>query len=179
MSKTQTQPKTINLNEKYGIDKEMAHLLEFCNGHENFKKFFLNHFKRRIIVIQISDKKSDIYIWNKKYRYYERILNAKTLGKEISNLIHETWNPIYEDVKQDYNEALQNKDKEDLESVKLVKELEYLKKLVKRVIEQIENFNFLSCVLSGVLTDATLSENELNNLDTQQDFINFRNCMSI
>ena len=69
MSKTKTQTatpaKSLNLNEKYGIDKEMAHLLEFCNGHENFKKFFLNHFKRRIIVIQISDKKSDIYIWNK------------------------------------------------------------------------------------------------------------------
>ena len=180
MSKTKTQTatpaKSLNLNEKYGIDKEMAHLLEFCNGHENFKKFFLNHFKRRIIVIQISDKKSDIYIWNKKYRYYERILNAKTLGKEISNLIHETWNPIYEDVKQDYNEALQNKDKEDLESIKLVKELEYLKKIVKRVIEQIENFNFLSSVLTGVLTDSTLSENELNNLDSQHDYINFRNC---
>jgi len=154
-TKTATPAKTLNLNEKYGIDKEMAHLLEFCNGHENFKKFFLNHFKRRIIVIQISDKKSDIYIWNKKYRYYERILNAKTLGKEISNLIHDTWNPIYEDVKQDYNEALQNKDKEDIESMKLVKELEYLKKLVKRVIEQIENFNFLSSVLTGVLTDST------------------------
>jgi P4 family phage/plasmid primase-like protien len=31
-------------------------------------------------------------------------------------------------------------------------------------------------VLSGVLTDSTLSENELNNLDTQHDYINFRNC---
>ena len=44
MSKTKTPEKTISLNEKYEIDKEMAHLLEFCNGHENFKNFFLNHF---------------------------------------------------------------------------------------------------------------------------------------
>ena len=39
MSKTKTQTatpaKSLNLNEKYGIDKEMAHLLEFCNGNNN------------------------------------------------------------------------------------------------------------------------------------------------
>ena len=119
---------TITLNEQYEIDKEMAELMEFCT-HERYKDFFLNRFKRRIIAFPLADKKYEIYLWNKKNKYYERIMNAKTIEQEIIKLVHKVWTPIYLKIKHDAEIANYNKDKEDPKTIQKANELEYLKKI--------------------------------------------------
>jgi P4 family phage/plasmid primase-like protien len=173
MSKTKDSKKSLTLSS-YGIDDEMADLIKFPTD-EHFKNFFINRFKKPIIGFQL-DKIREIYLWNKQFRFYEKIKNEKVIEQEMINLVNSEWRPIFDKVEHDYELARMNIDKEEPSTLIYANNLKELLKNIKYILMYAEKNNNSKSINSKIISSTILSDNEIDKLNTLPDYVNFRNC---
>jgi hypothetical protein len=171
------------------LSPECQKIYDFIDmeSHESYARLFMSVIQRRIIVF-CSSKERVIYIWNNKFRFYEKID-----FEVLIQLISQTLNPVLRDWKHTAEEELEQrgktkrksenkskrtknrKDEED-DSDEVATALEFIIDRTKSsIINKIENNTYKNSIAKEVVSLNIISSKDMENINTLDNFLNFEN----
>ena len=152
-------------------EREIKMILEI-QSNERFAKLFLQECTTKIIVL--SEK--EVYIFNKEFRYYQRVKDNGLIINLFSDVLHKVLDEWNDKFKKDFAAIVMNKELDKEEKDMLKDNMNKILRSVNTAIKNIESTPFINNTIKLILVKATLSPDQQTKLNRLDNYLNFRNC---